>query len=86
MDRLPVDSEAIASFGYDPEEQVLEVEFVSGRVYQYFGVHEEVLDDMRHAESLGEWFNLQFKPAGYPYRELIRSMDGGQPPLRPGKF
>jgi hypothetical protein len=77
MDRIYVISEAIASFGYDPEEKILEVEFVTGRTYQYFGVPEWEIDDMRHADSLGTWFNTHFKPAGYPYREVPR--DGSEP-------
>jgi hypothetical protein len=35
--RNPVESSAITSIGYDVELKILEVEFVSGAVYRYFG-------------------------------------------------
>jgi hypothetical protein len=39
MQRVPVDSSSIASIGYAPEQQVLELEFRESReVYQYFDV------------------------------------------------
>ena len=42
MQRVPVDSSSIASIGYAPEQQVLELEFrQSGEVYQYFNVPAE---------------------------------------------
>jgi hypothetical protein len=42
MQRVSVDSTSIASIGYAPEQQVLELEFgQSGEVYQYFDVPAE---------------------------------------------
>ena len=34
MERLPVSSSAIQSIGYDPEQQLLEIEFQRGAVYR----------------------------------------------------
>jgi hypothetical protein len=68
--REPVDSEAIASIGYDPTRLILEVEFTPGSVYRYFDVPPEDVDEMRAAESKGRWFNVVFKPRAYRYREL----------------
>ena len=42
MKRVPVDSSAITSIGYDTEEQTLEVEFSSGTVYRYLRVPADV--------------------------------------------
>jgi hypothetical protein len=70
MRRDPVQSEAISSIGYAPASHLLEVEFATGRLYQYFGVPESDIEDMRRAPSLGTWFNTIFKPKGYPYREI----------------
>ena len=39
MIRQPVSSSNIRSIGYDSESNTLEIEFHSGGVYQYFGVH-----------------------------------------------
>ena len=40
MDRNQVASSNIRSIGYDMQTQTLEVEFLSGWVYQYYGVPE----------------------------------------------
>jgi hypothetical protein len=59
---LRVASSAIASVRYDPATQILEVEFHSGRVYQYFDVAAEELDALRQADSIGAYFNREIKP------------------------
>jgi hypothetical protein len=56
MRRRPVDSSAIASVGYDPAREVLELEFRSGNVYRYFGVPEEIYEDLLQAPSMGRYF------------------------------
>jgi hypothetical protein len=56
MRRNPIDSSAIASVGYDPEKETLEVEFQSGNVYRYSGVPEEIYDDLLRARSKGRFF------------------------------
>ena len=42
MFREPVVSESIAAIGYDDDAEVLEVEFVTGAVYRYRGVSQDV--------------------------------------------
>jgi len=56
MRRRPIDSSAIASLGYDPGRETLEVEFRSGNVYRYFDVPEEVYEDFLRARSKGRYF------------------------------
>lgn len=56
MQREAVDSEAIASVGYDADMRVLEIEFTSGAVYRYFDVPARVHAELMTAESLGEHF------------------------------
>jgi hypothetical protein len=56
MRRRPVDSSAIASVGYDPARETLELEFRSGNVYRYFGVPQEIYEDLIHAPSMGRFF------------------------------
>lgn len=51
-----MDSSAIASVGYDPKRETLEVEFKSGNVYRYFDVPEEVYQDLLQARSKGRYF------------------------------
>jgi KTSC domain len=63
MFREPVDSESIAAIGYDDDAEVLEVEFVSGAVYRYRGVSQDVFEDFRQAPSKGAYFNRHIKDA-----------------------
>jgi hypothetical protein len=51
-----VDSSAIASVGYDAELRMLEVEFSSGSVYDYFGVTERLFRSFLDASSKGRFF------------------------------
>lgn len=54
MERQPVSSTIVASIGYDKASAVLEVEFVSGAVYQYFDVPGEVYFEVMAAKSIGK--------------------------------
>ena len=65
MDRVQVSSSNILSIGYDPSTQVLEVEFISGAVYQYFNVPEAEFESFLNAESKGRYLNANIKH--YPY-------------------
>jgi hypothetical protein len=49
-------SSAIASLGYDPKREMLEVEFRSGNVYRYLDVPEEIFQDLLQAKSKGRYF------------------------------
>lgn len=51
-----MDSSAIVSLGYDPELRMLEVEFSSGSVYDYFGVTERLFESFLDAPSKGRFF------------------------------
>jgi hypothetical protein len=63
MQRVPVDSSSIASIGYAPEQEVLELEFrQSGVVYQYFDVPAEEHAAFLAADSKGTYLNRHFKP------------------------
>lgn len=50
-------STAIRRLAFRPAEDVLDVEFVSGRVYRYFGVPEGVALRLAQARSKGSYFN-----------------------------
>ena len=69
MDRISLDSEALSSVGYDQSRRVLEVEFTSGRVYQYFGVPQIEVERLLEAESQGAYFSERVRDR-YPF-ELI---------------
>jgi len=61
MRRKRVSSSAIRSMGYDLSSHTLELEYVSGRVYRYFDVPEDVVQALREAPSLGEFVNTAIK-------------------------
>jgi hypothetical protein len=56
VERIPLASEALSSVGYDPARRVLEVEFTSGRVYQYFEVPQREVQRLLDAPSQGAYF------------------------------
>ena len=65
MQRIPVSSSNIRSIGYDPQSALLEVEFVSGDVYQYFDVPEHLYRQFLNGSSHGQFLNDHIR---YNYR------------------
>ncbi|MFA5361125.1 MAG: KTSC domain-containing protein [archaeon] len=65
MYRKPVNSTNISSIGYDPELGILEVEFTSGDVYQYFNVPLFLYNQFMSASSYGQFLNDNIR---YNYR------------------
>jgi len=70
MERTPVDSSNIISIGYDPEREILEVEFQRGAVYQYLGVPADVHDSLMQAPSHGRYLDVYIKKSEYPYKRV----------------
>ncbi len=56
MKRTEVESSMIRSVGYDPDARILEIEFNSGQVYQYFDVPPQEYEGLMKAESHGRYF------------------------------
>lgn len=61
MQRQPVNSSNIASIGYDESSQILEVEFKSGGIYQYFNVPKNAYEIFMNAGSKGKYFYKYIK-------------------------
>jgi hypothetical protein len=61
-------STAIRRMRYNAVHKVLEVEFTTGAVYEYFGVPEEVYEDFRASSSRGRFFAYNFRDR-FPYRK-----------------
>jgi hypothetical protein len=59
MNRTPVESSCVASIGYNAATRVLEVEFLSGSVYEYSAVPEDVFGRWMLADSKGAFFNTE---------------------------
>ena len=65
MHRTPISSSNIRSIGYDSASSILEVEFTSGDVYQYFDVSEYLYQAFINSPSHGEFLNDKIR---YNYR------------------
>lgn len=65
MNRSPVSSSNILSIGYNSQLAILEVEFTSGDVYQYFNVPKHLHHGLMNASSKGQFLNDYIK---YSYR------------------
>ena len=61
MDRAPVDSSNVASVGYDPASETLEIEFKTGSIYQYYDVPQFMHEQLMQAPSVGVFFNTNIK-------------------------
>ena len=70
MVREQVSSSNLASVGYDPAAQILEIEFHSGGVYQYFGVPTAIYQGLMAASSHGSYFDQFIKKGGYGYQRV----------------
>lgn len=69
MPRQPVRSSNIASIGYESSTHTLEVEFLSGAVYQYYGVPRAIHEGLMNASSHGSFLAAHVK-GRYQYKEL----------------
>ncbi|HEY4555568.1 MAG TPA: KTSC domain-containing protein [Lysobacter sp.] len=69
MERFPLESEALASVGYDLARHVLEIEFTNGRVYQYFDVPRGEVERLLSAGSQGAYFSERVRDR-YRYEQV----------------
>ncbi len=63
MKRIPVDSSNIRSIGYDEVRQILEIEFKTGSIYQYYAVPFAVYTNLMSSSSHGQYFAKAVKNA-----------------------
>lgn len=66
MERLLVDSSNLASVGYDPNSETLEVEFrKGGDVYRYFNVpdieHQRLINAYASGTTIGKYFSAHIR-------------------------
>lgn len=69
MDRTQIISSMIRSVGYDPLRAVLEIEFTSGKIYEYENISEQVYRELLSAVSKGRYFDTNINRK-YLYRQL----------------
>ena len=68
VDREPVSSSLLRSVGYDPDQQLLEIELQDGNIYQYTDVPEQTYHGLMAADSHGRYFNHHIR--GFNYHRL----------------
>lgn len=61
MEREPVTSSNLASVGYNPDSETLEVEFKNASVYEYYNVPQFMHERLMGADSIGTFFNAEIK-------------------------
>ena len=59
--REPVQSSAIAKVGYSKRHHVLEIEFVNGAVYRYFGIPLSMHRELMSAESKARFYDSNIR-------------------------
>lgn len=69
MDRNRVSSSNLRSVGYDIDESILEIEFHSGSIYQYFNVPLLKYENLIGASSKGRYFSAYIKNR-YRYKRI----------------
>lgn len=62
-------SSVVATIRYDINSSTLRVVYVSGAVYDYKKVPEEIYNEMKKAFSKGEFLNKQIKP-NYEFKKI----------------
>ncbi len=73
LKKIPVESEAVQSVGYEPRSRVLQVEFENSAIYHYMDVPESEYQALLQAESVGRFVTYRIKPS-YRY-ELVKAAD-----------
>lgn len=61
MNRQFINSSNIRSIGYDLKLKILEIEFRTGSIYQYFGVTESTYNKLMNSSSHGSYFSRYIK-------------------------
>lgn len=69
MKRENVSSSNLASVGYDEENEILEIEFNHGGIYQYFNVPINEYEALMSAVSHGKYFAANIRN-DYEYQKL----------------
>jgi len=61
LERQAVSSSNLASVGYNPDSETLEIEFKSTGVYEYYNVPLFMYERLMQAGSIGTFFNAEIK-------------------------
>lgn len=70
MKKIQLISSNLLSVGYNNSLELLEIEFISGGIYQYFKVPENIYKGLLSAPSHGKFFSLNIRNK-FKYKEII---------------
>jgi hypothetical protein len=70
MNITAVESSTLATVAYDRNRELLQLEFNSGALYQYFGVPVVVHEALLRAPSKGSYFNHVIR-GRFPYSRIV---------------
>ena len=68
MERVSVQSSNLSSIGYDKGNEILEIEFNHGGIYQYSNVPQRVYNNLMNADSHGVYFSANIRDM-YPTKK-----------------
>jgi hypothetical protein len=69
MERYNVASSNVQFVGYETQSGTLEVEFVVGTIYQYYGVPQNIYEQFMREPSKGRFLNTYIKNQ-YPFSRV----------------
>lgn len=70
MKRIPANSSNLSSVGFDSNNEILEIEFLNGSIYQYFRVPAEIYAGLMSARSKGQYFDAYIKKGNYEFKKV----------------
>lgn len=62
-------SSVVAHMDYDENRRVLRITYTSGKVYDYLSVPQQAYDEMKAADSKGQYLNYNIK-GKYKYKKV----------------
>jgi len=71
MNVIAVESSTLATIAYDRTRELLELEFNSHAIYQYWGVPNSVHEALLRAPSKGSYFNQAIR-GKFPYSRICK--------------
>lgn len=75
MERQLLKSQLLQSVGYDPARNLLHIEFVNHRVYEYGNIPQWLFDALLRADSAGKFFHREIR-GKYPESEITPKSEG----------
>jgi len=70
MNLVSVSSSTLKAVGYDPATNALQVAFINGGLYEYYGVPLGIHSALMSASSKGSYFDARIKNGPYRFRKL----------------